>query len=223
MAAFFTKEITSFLKELTENNNRDWFNLNKERFKKHAELPFHQFIEKLIEKIKERDPRITITSKEAVFRIYKDIRFSKDKTPYKEHLSALISPGGRKDPNTPGVYLELKKDGINIYSGVYEPDPKQLLKIRLYIASHLKEFEKAITDKKFVKRFGKVLGEKNKVLPSDLKDAAQKQELIYNKNFYYVASLDKSCITSDKLLKEVVQCFADADTMSSFLNKALKS
>lgn len=223
MAAFFTKEITSFLKELTENNNREWFNLNKDRFKKHAEQPFHLFIDKLIEKIKEKDPRITITSKEAVFRIYRDIRFSSDKTPYKEYLSALISPGGRKDPNTPGVYLELKKDGVNIYSGVYEPDPKQLLKIRKYIASHLKEFEKAITDKKFVKRFGKILGEKNKVLPAELKEAAAKQDLIFNKSFYYATSLDKSWITSDKLLKEVVQCFSDASSVSSFLNKALKS
>jgi uncharacterized protein (TIGR02453 family) len=222
MPAFFTKEVSSFLKGLSENNNRDWFNANKDRFKEFAEKPFHQFIDKLIEKIKAVDPRITITSKESVFRIYKDIRFSKDKTPYKEFLSALISPGGRKDHSTPGLYIEMKANEMNIYSGVYEPDPKQLLKIRSYIASHLKEFDKALADKKFVKRYGKILGDKNKVLPADLKEAAAKQELIYNKNFYYTAKLDKSWITSDKLLNEVVQCYKDALAMSSFFEKALK-
>jgi uncharacterized protein (TIGR02453 family) len=222
MATFFTKETTAFLKELTENNNRDWFNLNKERFKHYAEQPFHLFIDKLIEKIKEKDPRITISAKEAVFRIYKDIRFSKDKTPYKEFLSALISRGGRKDHSTPGLYIELRKDGIHVYSGLYEPDPKQLYKIREYIATHLKEFEKAIADKKFVKRFGKILGEKNKVLPAEFKTAGQQQELMFNKSFYYVTILDKSWVTSDKLLKEVVQCYSDAGIMTAFFEKALK-
>ena len=207
---------------MTENNNRDWFNLNKDRFKKHAEQPFHAFIEKLIEKIKELDPRVTITSKEAVFRIYKDIRFSKDKTPYKEFLSALISPGGRKDHSTPGLYMEMRKDGMHIYSGVYEPDPRQLLNIRLYIASHLKDFEKALLDKKFVKRYGKILGEKNKVLPVALKEAGQKQDLIFNKQFYYTTTLAKSWVTSDKLINEIIQCYKDALVMSSFFEKALK-
>lgn len=223
MAAYFTKETLSFLKGLTENNNRDWFNQHKEQFKKYAEVPFHQFVDKLIEKIKEIDPRITVTSKEAVFRIYKDIRFSKDKTPYKEHLSALISPGGRKDHTTPGLYFELSKDGLQIYSGIYQPDTKQLLKIRQYIADHLKEFKKAIADKRFVKRYGKILGEKNKVIPADLKEAAQVQELIYNKSFYYIATLDKSWVTSDKLLKEIVQCYVDAGALSSFFEKAIRT
>jgi uncharacterized protein (TIGR02453 family) len=161
MPVYFTKETIAFFKDLTKNNNREWFNDNKSRFKEHVEMPFHTFVNRLIEKIKELDPRITITSKEAVFRIYRDIRFSKDKTPYKEHISALISRGGRKDHSTPGLYIELRKEGLHIYSGVYEPNPAQLSQIRNYIAANLKDFEKALTDKKFVKRFGKILGEKN--------------------------------------------------------------
>jgi uncharacterized protein (TIGR02453 family) len=186
-------------------------------------MPFHTFVNRLIEKIKELDPRITITSKEAVFRIYRDIRFSKDKTPYKEHISALISRGGRKDHSTPGLYIELRKEGLHIYSGVYEPNPAQLSQIRNYIAANLKDFEKALTDKKFVKRFGKILGEKNKVLSSDLKEAAIEQPLIYNKNFYYTTALEVNMIYSDKLIQEVLQCYKDAAPLSAFFEKALKS
>lgn len=222
MPAVFTKEIISFLSDLSRNNNREWFNRNKVRFQTLAEKPFHQFIDLLITKIKVKDPRITLTAKEAVFRIYKDIRFSKDKTPYKEYLSALISPGGRKDKNSPGLYIELKPDGISVYSGIYEPDAKQLAQVRHYIAGHLKEFEKAISDKRFIKRFGKILGEKNKILPAELRDAAQRQELVYNKSFYFVTHLNKSMITSDKLIKEILQCYDDAAPVSRFLVKALE-
>ncbi len=223
MPSFFTKETISFLEELTKNNNRDWFNENKVRFKEHVEKPFHHFIDQLIDKIKESDPRITITSKEAVFRIYRDIRFSKDKTPYKEHISALISPGGRKDHSTPGLYLELTKEGIHVYSGVYEPNSVQLAQIRNFIAGHLKEFNKAINDKKFVKRYGKILGEQNKILPADLKEAAVSQPLIYNKNFYYKTTLDTDLVCSAKVLNEVLHCYLDAGVMSTFFEKALKS
>jgi uncharacterized protein (TIGR02453 family) len=222
MPAYFTKELTAFLNGLSKNNDRDWFNKNKERFKKYAEEPFHKFIDKLIEKIKERDPRITQTSKESVFRIYKDIRFSKDKTPYKEHLSALISSGGRKDKSSPGLYLEINKDGIHIYSGIYEPDTKQLMNIRNYIAEYADEFKKLISNKKFVNRFGSIQGEKNKVIPAALKEAAQKQELIFNKHFYYTVSLDNSWLLSANLISEITKIYDDAKPVNAFFEKAIK-
>lgn len=223
MSSYFTKKCTDFLKDLSLNNNREWFNEHKETFKEFVEKPFHQFIEDLIEQLRELDPKIQITSKEAVFRIYKDIRFSKDKTPYKEYMAALISKNGRKDHSTPGLYLELQKDCIQIYTGVYEPNKEQLSNIRYFIAENLPTFNKIIQQKSFVKRYGSIQGEKNKIIPSDLKQAAEKQKLIYNKNFYCACQLDKSSIFSDKLIKEIISCYKDAKSLNQFFEQALNA
>ncbi|MBK8955101.1 MAG: DUF2461 domain-containing protein [Saprospiraceae bacterium] len=221
MAAYFDAEFLKFFKELKKNNNREWFQANKERFKVKVEQPFHELVTAVIEEMKSINPRIQITAKDAIFRIYKDIRFSNDKTPYKEFISAIVSQGGRKDYVSAGLYFELNHEGIKVYSGIYMPDKNQLASIRYYIADHLKEFQKAKSDKKFVKRFGKILGDQNKVLPADLKEAAALENLIYNKNFYFNCSLDKEMLHSPKLVKELVSCFKDAMAVNSFLEKAI--
>lgn len=223
MGSYFTKKCTDFLRDLSLNNNREWFNEHKETFKVYVEKPFHQFVDDLIEQLRELDPKIQISAKEAVFRIYKDIRFSKDKTPYKEYMAALISKNGRKDHSTPGLYFELRKDGIQIYTGVYEPNKEQLANIRYFIAEHLTEFNKLLQQKAFVKRFGTIQGEKNKLIPSDLKEAAAKQQLIYNKHFYCACKLEKSIITSDKLIKELINCYKDARPLNQFFQSALEA
>ena len=223
MSSYFTKKCSDFLKDLTKNNNREWFNEHKEQFKEFVEKPFHAFIEELINQLREMDPKIQITSKEAVFRIYKDIRFSKDKTPYKEYMAALISKHGRKDHSTPGMYLELRQDGIQIYRGVYEPTKEQLTNIRYFIADHLNEFNKLLQQKPFIKRYGSIQGEKNKLIPADLKEAASKQALIYNKHFYCSCKLEKAWITSDKLIKELINCYKDAKAVNQFFEQAIQA
>lgn len=115
---------------------------------KNVELPFEKFISDLIEALKKLNPNLNISAKEAI-RIYRDIRFSKDKTPYKIHMSAIISQGARKDYTSPGMYIELKANEIRLYFGVYEPDSKSLLKLRTYIADHTTELNKLISSKKF--------------------------------------------------------------------------
>lgn len=223
MAVYFDSEIQKFFKGLSKNNNREWFNEHKQQFKEKVEQPFTLLVGDLIEEMKALNPRIQITPKDAIFRIYKDVRFSKDKTPYKEHISAIVSEAGRKDYISPGIYIEIGAKDIGVYSGAYMPDPKQLKAIRYYIAKHLNDFEKAINDKSFVKRFGSVQGEQNKVLPADLKEAAAQQALIYNKNFYYKSHLGPEWLSSPKLLKELVKAYQDAGPVNAFLQKAIKA
>lgn len=223
MPVYFDEDFQIFFKGLVKNNNRDWFNAHKDLFKNKVEKPFHQLVTDVIEAMKEINPKIQIHSKDAVFRIYKDIRFSKDKTPYKEYISAIVSPGARKDFTSTGIYFECNHEGIKVYSGIYEPNPKQLASIRNYIADHLKEFQKARADKKFVNRFGKILGDQNKVLPADLKAAAIQENLIYNKNFYFNCNLDKSMLFSAKLVKEIIACYKDSLLVNVFLEKAIRA
>ena len=223
MANYFNPDFAKFFKELAKNNNREWFQMNKDRFKINVEQPFTVFITDLIDALKAINPKMQITAKDAMFRIYRDIRFSKDKTPYKEYISAVVSPGGRKDFTSTGLYIEMNHDGIHVYSGIYQPDTKQLASIRYYIADHELAISKLIKGKRFATRFGSILGEQSKVLPADLKASAVQQALIFNKSFYYRTHLDASWIHSPKLIAELLKCYEDAMPVNQFLEKAIQA
>jgi len=95
--SYFTKDFIKFLKGLNKNNEREWFHANKKDYVTHVKDPFKAFVQLIIDKMQKVDPTVVITPKDAIFRINRDIRFSKDKTPYKTNVSAAISAGGRKD------------------------------------------------------------------------------------------------------------------------------
>ena len=102
-----------FYKDLAANNNRDWFHGNKKRYEQTVKKPFQNFVTSLINAFKEIEPTTEMTAKQAIFRINRDIRFSKDKTPYKLHASAAISTTNKKDyANPKGIYIEINPDFI---------------------------------------------------------------------------------------------------------------
>lgn len=174
-----------FFIELSSNNQKNWFDDNKKRYETEVKMPFLQFVERLIElMIQENSDYAGLTAKECVFRIYKDTRFSKDKTPYKTFCSASLHIGGRKTMWPGGIYFELGAESCSVYSGVYLPEKEDLYKLRSNLAAHPQRLNQVISEPTFIKTFGKVLGEKNKILPPEFKSAAIEQPLIYNKQFY---------------------------------------
>ncbi len=144
---YFTEDYLSFFKELASNNNKDWFDKNRKRYENTVREPFKNFISDLIDEVSKQDPEVQIEPKEAIFRINRDIRFSKDKTPYKLNNSAIISKTGRKDKSYPGLYIELGPEKLGIYGGVYMPDTKQVQKIRQHIIGNSEVFSKIISNK----------------------------------------------------------------------------
>lgn len=219
---FFSKDFIEFMSELEKNNNRDWFTANKSRYEKFVKVPFENFVQHMIYKFQEIDENLMITPNEAIFRIYRDIRFSKDKTPYKTHVSAIIANGGRKNFRDPGVYIEIKYDKLNFYSGIYEMSKEQIYNTRKYIVSHLKEFDKLLNEKDFKKYFKTIQGEQNKVIPAEFKEAAQSQPLIANKQFYYFHTLTQNKILSKNLTDDLVKLYLCAKPMNNFLTNAVK-
>jgi len=216
--AWFTSEYESFFAELEQNNNREWFTENKKRYEKHVKDPFNAFVADLILRMNEIDPACKIQPKDAVFRIYRDIRFSKDKTPYKTRMSAIIGRGGRKDMSSAeGLYIEVGNKHLRVYGGVYQPDKNQLQSLRQEILYNQSDFSKLVSDKKFVKVFGQIQGEKNKRLPAEFAEIQDTQPLIANKQFYYYANLDASLITSDKLVNEIYKAYEVSRPVRSFL------
>lgn len=219
---FFNKEFIEFMSELEKNNNREWFTSNKPRYEKFVKIPFENFIQHMIYKFQEIDENLIITPEEAIFRIYRDIRFSKDKTPYKNHVSAIIANGGRKNFRDPGVYIEIKANELNFYSGIYEMTKEQIYSTRSYIVSHLNEFNKLLNEKDFKKYFKTIQGEQNKVLPAEFKEAAKVQPLIANKQFYCFHKLPQNKILSKNLADNLVKLSLIVQPMNDFLKKAVK-
>jgi len=218
---WFTKEFITFFKELEKNNDREWFAVNKPLYEKAVKIPFEQFVTDLIAALSKEDKRLAVDPKKAIFRIYKDTRFSKDKTPYKVHASAAISAGGRKSTSEIGVYIELGAKHLGIAGGLYSPEKEQIEDVRAEIALDPKGWKKALNEKSFKSMWGGVQGERNKILPPDYKALMTEVPEIANKQFYYWVELPVSMITSEDLVKTIVKHYKASASVRSFLWKAL--
>lgn len=221
---YFEKDFLDFFKELKKNNNKDWFDENRKRYEKVVKDPFKQLNMDLINEISKIDEPLHITPKESIFRINRDIRFSKDKTPYKTNTSAVIAPGGRKDHLNPGLYYEFSAEQLFIVGGVWKAEKDMLYKIRSFIADEYKDLREAMNTPEFKKKFGgEIHGEKNKVVPKDLKDAASKEELIFNKQWYYQAKLDSKLIIGDRIFETIIEHYLAAQPVKEFFVDAINS
>lgn len=179
-----TKEFNTFFKELSRNNHKEWFDENRKRYEQSVKNPFLGLVAEVIAEMKKLDKDLVMEPKDAVFRINRDIRFSNDKSPYKLHMAAHVGKGGKKDTQIPGIYFQVSPEAVMIGTGIYQPEKELVEKIRYHIAANLTRFEQIINDKKFTAYFSGIEGEKNKKLPADLKEAAEKQPIIYHKQFY---------------------------------------
>jgi len=147
------KQTLDFLSELKSNNNRDWFHQNKERYDA-IKSWLLDLLAKLIPEIAKFDPSVAlIVPKDCIFRIYRDVRFSNDKSPYKTHLGAFISKTGRKG-NHPGYYIHFEPGQSFLAGGVYMPPPELLKAVRNEIWFNTDEFKSIITHPDFLKYFG---------------------------------------------------------------------
>jgi uncharacterized protein (TIGR02453 family) len=219
---YFKPDYLQFFKDLAANNNRDWFQANKLRYEASVKKPFEAFIADLITEIKKHDKSINITPSEAIFRINRDVRFSKDKIPYKLNASAVVSRDGRKTDGASGVYVELGPEKFAMAGGIYMPDKEKLLNIRDGIARNPKGLMKVLSDKTFVKVWGELQGEKNKILPAEHKIVADVCPYIFNKQFYFWTELDPEIILTDKLMKTVLTHYLAGKPVGDFLNAQVK-
>ncbi|MBU1094880.1 MAG: hypothetical protein CVV23_11390 [Ignavibacteriae bacterium HGW-Ignavibacteriae-2] len=219
---YFKKDFFDFLKELSQNNNREWFAENKTRYELSVKIPFEEFIQDVILRIHEIDDSITVSAKDSIFRIYRDVRFSKDKKPYKEQVSGIICEGGRKNYTVPGTYIEIHHDNWKIYGGAYFIDSKLLQNLREYILSNMEEFNSLINDKKFKKVYGELHGEKHKRLPKEFVEAAKKQPLLFNKQFYFFDRLEPKKLLSKNVVDLVMDHYHIARPLSLFLQEGMR-
>ncbi len=221
--AYFTKDYLDFFIELAANNNKDWFDLNRKRYENSVKKPFADFVQVFINHLTKTHPSFKdLTASECIFRINRDIRFSKDKTPYKLMCSAVVAPLGKKSKSIHGIYFEFGPEEVRVYGGIYEIEKDDLFLVREGIAHNMKEFNSLITDKNFVEVFGEVRGERNKIAPKEFKEEAEKQPYILNKQWYFFTKFDAELILQDKLLETLDHCFQVGLPLETFFNKFIQ-
>lgn len=138
------KTTLQFLKGLEKNNNKPWFDAHREAYET-ARGNFSVFVQAVIDQFGKKDQGIkNLTAKECVYRINRDVRFSKDKTPYKNHFGAFINQGGKKSISTAGYYIHLQPGNTFVGGGIWMPESLMLQKLRQEIDYNLSDFEKII-------------------------------------------------------------------------------
>jgi uncharacterized protein (TIGR02453 family) len=216
-----TPEFNQFFIELAANNHKDWFDLNRKRYETNIKKPFEEFTSLLIDEVNNIHSEIKPEPKKCIFRINRDIRFSKDKTPYKLNRSLAIGKEGRKDMSPKGLYVELGPEHIRVYRGLYQLERTEVEKVRTYIAKHSTALKKIYKDPTFIKYFGEIRGEKAKRLSKELKPLAEKEELIFNKQWYYFSQMPATLVTSEELISEIMKRYLAGEKLAAFLEKAL--
>jgi len=218
--SYFNKAFNDFFSGLNKNNSKDWFDKNRKVYEAEVKTPFKGLVDHMISIIHEHDPEVQIEAKDAIFRINRDIRFSKDKTPYQTHVSANIAPGGRKSPH-PGFYFQLSANRLMIGGGVYHLEKEHLHQVRDEILHNSSEFKKLINNKTFKSHFGELKGDKNKILPSPFKAAVSEQPLLANKQFYYMTELGPAKITQPGLDKLLMEYYKAGKELNKFFKRAM--
>lgn len=212
--------IMKFLARLKKNNNRDWFQSNKTQFQK-AQEEFLVLVQHIIEKLSLDIPEIAdLEAKKCIYRIYRDIRFSKDKTPYKTHFGAFFTPGGKNSGNA-GFYLHLEPNNSIIAGGLYKPDSAKLSKVRQEIDYNGSDLKKIVSNSTFKELFGEIQGEKLSRAPKGYPLDHPNLEVLKLKSFLVVHNLDDNQVISPNLPELVFKNFKTMSPFIEYLNVAI--
>ena len=219
---YFTKDYIEFFKDLSKNNNKEWFHDNKKRYDNSVKKPFLNFTVDLIDEVNKIDKEINLDAKKCISRINRDIRFAKDKTPYNLHLNAHITKGDPKINPYPIIAIRFGGFEAGIMSGHFKPSKERLLSIRNEIKDNTKAFNKLYTAKTFVEKFGKIQGDANKRIPVEFQETFKAEPLVANKQFYYMSEQKPDFITKNDLISTIMEHWECAKPLNEFITKLLK-
>lgn len=218
-----TKESLQFLDDLRNNNNREWFQENKKRYEVFKK-DYHQLVNDFLDVMKPLDPSLELLEvKNCTFRINRDIRFSKDKSPYKAHLGIWMS-GGTKGLNRAGYYVHIEKGASFIAGGFYSPEAEDLKKVRKEIAFFYDDLQEILNEKEFKKEFGSLdVNENNslKSMPRGYEKDHPAIEFLKLKSFTATQVYNVSEVTQKDFVKKMSQKLIALKPLNEFINRAL--
>ncbi|HWP81808.1 MAG TPA: DUF2461 domain-containing protein [Bacteroidota bacterium] len=220
----FPKEGIRFLKRLKRNNNRPWFAKHKHEYETHVKLPMQSLIASMQPHFVNFAPEYEFHPRKSLFRIYRDTRFSKDKTPYKTHVAAhAVLKGDKKGLGASGYYMHIEPGMVYAGAGIYMPESEQLKKIRRAIADRSDEFLSIVEAKPFTRLFRELetKDERLKRVPQGFSPDHPMAEWLRYKHYFVGVTWPESVCYKADLMKELLKVFQTATPLVRFLNGAL--
>ncbi len=221
--AHFSPRLFTFLRSLKRHNDRDWFKVNKDRYEEHVRDPMLHFIEDFGPRLEKISPHFLADARPSggsLFRIHRDVRFSKDKSPYKTNAGAHFNHEAHRSAHAPGFYLHLESKEVFVAAGVWQPDSKSLTRIRLAIVEDPKRWKRVTASKSFLAA-GALGGDSLKRPPAGFdKDHPLIQDLM-RKDFCAVATLTEADACDPDFLDRFTRTCKAFAPFTRFLTEAL--
>lgn len=211
-----------FILQLGENNHKEWFDAHREEYLA-AKTDYENTVQQILDGLAKQDASMeNLQVKDCVFRIYKDVRFSKDKTPYKTNMGAAFQAGGKKSLSA-GYYFHYEPGGHSFAGGgLWMPAAPELKKVRQEIDYNFDELQHIVSGKNFKKYFGALGGETLKTIPQGYTADNPAITVLRHKSFTVDHHLTDETCTKPGLVKEILQSFAAMQPLLAFLNRALE-
>ena len=219
--AGFPEEALQFLRDLADNNEREWFQPRKDEYERLLKNPMSDLVSALNAELARLAPRYVTDPKKSIFRIYRDTRFSKDKTPYKTHVAAWFGMHGLEDMGGAGLYLSVSPKALEIAGGIYHAPPQTLLAVRTHIAITYREFEWLLANRKLRRLLGELRGDELTRVPKGFDAAHPAAHLLKKKDWTFFSELSPEIATGPKLWKEALPRFEAMIPVLDYLNAPL--
>jgi uncharacterized protein (TIGR02453 family) len=207
-----------FLKKLSKNNNREWFNKNKDRYLKEYESMI-AFADALLKEMRKHDTIETNSGKDSLFRIYRDTRFSNDKTPYKTYWAGRFKRATKKLRG--GYYFQIEPGASFAAVGFFAPNPADLLRIRQDIDYNFADWKKLLASKKIANSFGAIKGEKVSTAPKGFSKSSPGIELLRHKQFYFERYFTDDEVLDKKFVIELSNTFKNIRPWLDYMSDVL--
>jgi len=217
----FPPEGLRFLKTLKRNNNREWFNANKSLYEASVREPMTAIVESLALEFARFAPDILSTPKASLYRIHRDTRFSRDKSPYKTHVAAVFPQRNLEKHEGAGFYFHISPTEVLVGGGLYMPSPEDLRCVREPISQNQASFTKIVMARPFRRVFGEVTGERLLRVPRGFDPAHPAADYLRLKQFLASRSLPPASASSPDFFRVLVETFEVLGPFVHFLNKPI--
>ncbi len=219
------KDLSNFLAELGANNNKAWFDENKPRFASSVQEPLFAFMDLLAPRMAKISANISIDPRKSggsLQRIFRDTRFSKDKSPYHTHVAAIFRHEAGKKVPAPGFYLRIDTSAATVGAGIWQPEGPAVFAIRTAIAKDAKRWKRVRSDAKFRDLYGELQGESLKRPPKGFDPEHPHVEDLKRKDFVGFREMKLRELTKPSFLDEVERSYRVSKSLMKFLCDALK-
>lgn len=217
--AGFPPEALVFLSQLKKHNNRPWFQSHKDSYERCVKGPMAELVLLIGEAFRGFAPEMVADPKVSIYRIYRDTRFSRDKSPYKTHVAAVFPVRGLPKNSGPGLYFHISPEEVLIGGGMYMPDPSQLRAVREHIAADAKRFLSIVEGARFRKAFGELEGEQLKSMPKGFPTDHVAARYLRYKQFLFGELYPAKLALGSRLLPAILECFEEGMPLIRFLKE----